>query len=265
MKTGIYHDIPNEIYHRGDGWRDLLGSTGLKTLQISPAHFKAMGDKESTKAMIFGSAFHSSLLEPEKKEVAVMPDINRRTKAGKEQYEQFLKTAEGKYIIDSADYERIDQMLVSVYASSTASSLLANGKAEVSAIWKDPTYGFLCKCRPDFLRNDGIIVDVKTTSKPATPDQFSKECANFGYHISAAWYQAGVLAATGKAHNFVFLVVETFPPFGVNVFEPDQTFLDAGRREIKPIIELYDRCKESGEWPGYDDTVNVLTLPSWAA
>jgi hypothetical protein len=263
IKTGIHDNIQNEIYHRGDGWSDILGSTGLKKLQLSPAHFK-VPNGEPTKAMNFGSAFHSLLLEPEKHEVICTPEINRRTKAGKEEYAKFLEESEGKIVVTPEENDELMMMLIQVRKNETASMLLKQGKAESSIVWQDATYGFLCKCRPDYLRDDRIIIDVKTSSQPATPEAFSRACVNYGYHISAAWYQAGVLAVTGKRHNFVFIVCETKPPYAVSVFEPDREFLDAGRKAIQPLLEVYDRCLKSGQWPGYDDRVQGLSLPAWA-
>lgn len=56
---------------------------------------------EQTTALLVGSAVHKMVLEPETfdSEFVIAPDINRRTKNGKEEYADFLKSAAGKSII----------------------------------------------------------------------------------------------------------------------------------------------------------------------
>ncbi len=263
MKPGIYENIPNETYHRGKGWADNLGSSGVKTLiEKTPAHylFDKTNPNEPSQAMIFGSAFHSLVLEPDLNEVLWTSIGSRRTNAFKE----VKKKNPEKIVVTQEEHEDLLIMLENTKNHELATSLLTNGKPEVSMVWEDMEYGFPCKCRPDWLRDDNIIIDVKTTGKSADAVQFSKACANFGYHISAAWYQAGVLAVTGQLCDFVFLVVETKAPFGVVVYAPDTEFMDRGREAIRPILPIYNECLKTNNWPGYSEKIETLSLPGWA-
>ena len=85
-----------------------ISKSDLFKITKSPLHFKwAMENRErETPSLIFGRACHKYVLEKESfyKEFAVMPDINRRTKAGKEEYEAFLSENSGK---DAVSYTHL--------------------------------------------------------------------------------------------------------------------------------------------------------------
>ena len=105
MKQGI--KIPNSEYRARDG----ISSTDLKHVAKSPAHFRYWKDhqQEDTPALLFGRAVHKYALEKDDffSEFAVAPNIDRRTKAGKEEYAAFEADCVGKDIISADDFEKI--------------------------------------------------------------------------------------------------------------------------------------------------------------
>ena len=68
----------NQEYHSHDS----ISASGLKTIyKKSVFHYLNQEQFVSTPAMNFGSAVHSVLLEPEKKEILALPkNLNLRTK-----------------------------------------------------------------------------------------------------------------------------------------------------------------------------------------
>ena len=72
----------------------------LSWLKQSPAYFKSQIDKKSvpTDAMTFGSAFHCAVLEPDKFDdlYYVIPKLDKRTKAGKEEFAEHMSKAGDK-------------------------------------------------------------------------------------------------------------------------------------------------------------------------
>ena len=54
-------DMPADVYHAHDS----ISNTGLKLMMRSPAHYKYQERKESTRAMVLGSALHMACLEPD--------------------------------------------------------------------------------------------------------------------------------------------------------------------------------------------------------
>src|SRR5690606_3808663 len=113
LNDGI-HDLTNEQYHAASG----ISRSQLMLLDKSPYHFwyeVLSGEaltKESTPSMNIGSAFHTLLLEPDlfDNEYAVIPNIDRRTKQGKEDYKVFVEESEGKILLTKEQYDKAKTM-----------------------------------------------------------------------------------------------------------------------------------------------------------
>lgn len=261
---GFVDGLTNEQYHSGPG----ISSTGLRELAKSPAHFKAYleSKKVQTPAMAFGATFHELIGEPglfAEKYVKEPLGLDKRTKEGKEVYARFLEENAGRQIISVDDYDRMEGMLSSILNSKTSLDLMHGGKSEVSVYWKDKETGVLCKCRPDYLRADGIIIDLKT-SEDATMQGFQKSISNYAYHIQSAFYLDGVSSAMNEPiDEFVHIVVEKKKPYGIGIFTLDDYSLHLARQEIKRLLRLYADCLEKDIWPSYEDKVQNVSLPSW--
>jgi PDDEXK-like domain of unknown function (DUF3799) len=263
---GIYRDIPNEIYH---GDRTAVSSSSLKLVLRSPAHFIALQEEpeESTVAKDFGTALHSALLEPEKyRELYVAkPTIDKRTKSGKALAETIAVELAGKMQISPASMADIEAMVSSARKHPRVIDMLKDGEAEVSYVWKDEATGILCKCRPDWL-NTNAIFDLKSCLD-ASPEGFSRACAKYKYHVSAAFYVEGVRKLTGKTLPFQFVASEKDPPYAVAVYEASEAFLRSGRRLVRQALDRLHECRERGAWPSYqpDGQIEMVELPRWAA
>ena len=85
--------MTNKEYRQDPG----ISRSDLFEMRKSPLHFQYQmtHPKEDTPALLFGRALHKMILEPGdfESEFAVCPTVNRRTKAGQEQYAAFM--AEG--------------------------------------------------------------------------------------------------------------------------------------------------------------------------
>jgi hypothetical protein len=264
-KEGIYDDIPNWDYHNLPE-HSALSAGGIKSLLRSPAHFQTSQTNKDNKtpALLFGSATHSYILQPGLGEVIVIPDINRRTKEGKQEYEKFMTENEKNIIIDSDSFKTIKEMREVLMKHNTARMLLEKGTPELSGFWNHEIYDFLCKCRPDFLVDDlKIIVDYKTTND-ASAEEFGKSVVKFGYHIQAAWYRAGIEIITEDDWDFVFIAQEKTPPYSVAVYQTPVEVFSLGEMEMSRAAKIYNDCLKSGEWNAYPDTIQTILLPKWA-
>jgi hypothetical protein len=114
MNEQKYNDIP--AVRRSDLWE----------LRKSPAHYlyKVTHPEEPTPALMFGSAAHKYILEPESflDEYIEVPKIDRRTKAGKEEWQKILDS--GKTPISTEDLSVIRDMKEVIKAHSTAAAML---------------------------------------------------------------------------------------------------------------------------------------------
>jgi hypothetical protein len=248
--------------------RHEISKSGLDRIHKSPAHFQAWlkNPPEQTPAMAFGSAAHQAILEPAffKENYVVQPQIDRRTKAGKEEFEAFLINNHGKRIVCKDDYETIAAMIDSVYSHKSASKLLTHGTAELSFFWQDQTSGVQCRCRPDFLKADGVIVDVKTTDD-ASPKGFARSIAKFRYHVQAAFYLDGISASkTQKADTFVLIAIEKTYPFAVATYQITDFDMALGRDSYRKNLHTFAECLKTNTWPAYSSEIEPIALPAWA-
>lgn len=249
--------MTNEAYHA----HPAVSKSLLDKIAKSPLHARAYLDgqrEEPTASMQFGTALHCAALEPERfsSEYKVFMG-DRRTKAGKEAYENLVST--GATIISADDHDAITAMVTSIRNHRVAGSLLETGEAEQSVFWQQPATNIDCKCRPDWWsRERGLVVDLKTTDD-ASPAGFARSVANYRYHVQAAHYMEG----TG-ASRFVFVAIEKKAPYAVAVYELDADSLKAGRNLRLRDLDAYASCVEFNQWPGYPEVVQTLSLPKWA-
>lgn len=252
--------MTNHEYHLDSA----ISKSDLDLIHKNPAYFQycKQNPRIQTVSMLLGSVVHKLVLEHEDfdNEFAVMPKIDKRTKAGKIEYEAFLEANTDKDIVDSETYETACKIAESVRNHPIASKLLTNGKAEQSFFWKRDE--IRCKCRLDWLRNDGIVVDLKTTSD-ASPEGFTKSASNFRYYVQAAWYLEGLKRNGINAENFIFIAVETVAPYQVCVYAADDTFLKLGETESTEDFEKYKKCVETQNFEGYETKIHSLSLPAW--
>lgn len=256
--------MTNAEYHATSA----VSKSDLDLIAKSPAHYieSKNSPKEQTVSMLLGSVAHKLVLEADKfeEEFAIAPDVDRRTKAGKEQWTKFCENITDKItVIDNSVFEQAMEISKAVGTHPIASKLLHSGQAELSYFWEQN--GIECKCRPDYLRTDiKTVVDFKT-AQDASPDEFAKAAYKYRYHVQAAWYLDGLRACGLNIENFIFVVCETKPPYNVMCYVADEYMLKLGRAEAEKNLETYKKCAESDIWHGYEEKpkINDLSLPEW--
>jgi exodeoxyribonuclease VIII len=263
MNPGIYDDIPNEDYHNDSA----LSRSGLVNFARSPEYYqwRLRNPIKSTPAMDFGTHVHARILEPTRHREIYVSAPEGMKKTAKKKWEEFEKDHPGKTVVTFDEMETVNAIAASVGKSETASALLSGGKAEQSVFWENPVHGFMCKCRPDYLKKKHkIIVDLKTASD-ISPEAFSRSVANFKYHFQATHYLAGCEAVMpGEYESFVFVCVESKAPHQVAIYVLDQESLNLAEVEMVPLLSRYAQCLEYDNWPGIPDEISVVSLPGWA-
>jgi exodeoxyribonuclease VIII len=238
---------------------DLVG----KAPSLAQAFLAGTYSREKTASMKLGSLVHALVLEPDtfSERYALAPEGDRRTKAGKEAFEQFLTESEGKDVITSSDYETAQAMAESVREHPSASLLLREGDPEVSVFAE--LAGTACKCRIDWLRPDGILVDLKTT-KDASSSAFARSCASFDYPVQAAMYLDLTIAADVEATDFVFIAIESPPPYLCATYSLTWDDIAKGRALYQKRLEILNRCRETNDWPGLGNgLITTLKMPAY--
>jgi hypothetical protein len=264
IKVGIFSNIPNKDYHAGPE----ISSSGLCELNRSPAHYMyfKMNPRQETPALALGTATHMAIFEPqlfEKGYVLAPEGIDRRTKVGKAAFEDFEKANVGKQTLTKEEFQNIEGMREAIYKHPTASKLVVGGEAEQSVYWKDPVTGLMCRCRPDYLRTDNIIIDLKTTHN-ASLGEFRRSIGKYSYHIKSAHYLDGIGTVVGKVlSDFVHLAVESSAPYCIGIFTLDDASLARGSDEVRRLMDVYHECLMADKWPGYPEEIQNISIPNY--
>jgi len=227
-------------------------------------------ETKDTKSLRVGSAVHTLALEPEKwhEEYFVLPeDYDGRTSAGKALKADAEES--GKSVLRYQDVQDVLGMADAIKKHPLALGLLdAAGHVESSIFWEQD--GVKYKCRPDLMRNDGLIVDIKTC-QTAHPKMFASDAYKFKYHVSVALTCRGYQALYGKMpEEYVFLCIESKAPYIISCFTSFEatdfsaSVLEIGNIALDKIIEQYKQNKANDVWPAYQDLIQPLSLPAYA-
>jgi hypothetical protein len=262
VEPGLY-DIDAELYHSDPVPGGSLSSTGARKLVAEcPAKFKYGLDhpQPHTKTLELGTAAHKLVLDdgPD----LVLVDAPRWGTDSLKAEVAAIREA-GGIPLKRPELEQVWAMAKQLRANSEAAALLqpGSGLAEMSAFWEE--HGIWRRCRFDWLRHDGQIVDYKT-ARSCRREAVEKAFHEHGYHMQQEWYlDAGVaLDLVDPEKPFQFVLQEKDPPYLVVVTTCDPMAREIGRHLNTVALNTYAACQESGEWPGY--LPNPLTaLPSW--
>ena len=138
-----------------------------------------------------------------------------------------------------------------------------------AVIWQDDRHSDVWRrAKVDWLpeppKTGRLIVSDYKTCRNASAAAFGRAAAAFGYPEQHAWYDDGIRAVLPNVDSaFVFIAQETTPPYLVNVLELDAVAVNIGRERNRRAIDIYRRCRDSDEWPGYGPDVEPVSLPRW--
>lgn len=296
IEPGFYPDIPEDDYHHGAG----ISKSGLDLVNKSARHYHVgkYNPKPPTPAMVFGSALHCLVLEPErferdyiaepteapKKPTAAQRNAKKPSAAAVESIEywdKFEAQADGKTIISTkpgdgdafwspSDWDRLHSMAATIYEHPVAHQLIElPGRAELSYYWNDQDTGLLCRSRGDYVTDCDMIIDLKTCID-ASLSGFTRAVGNFRYHVANAFYSDGYETLKCRPQAFVFMAVEKTPPYNVALYVLDGDAVHSGRIAYQNDLRTFKACSEANDWPGYcSDTASpftprVIDLPPWA-
>ncbi len=217
--------------------KEYITNSMLGRLDKSPQHLQRYldGHTEETKALSFGKAFHTMILEPEKVDntIAVFEGKTRRGKA----WDEFSMEHSNKLIISSSEWNTLTEMYDVISNNKSATEFLSQSKKECINIWKDNLTNLKCKGKADCVINTGegkILADVKTTTD-ASLEAFRRSSWKYGYDRQAAWYLDGF-----DATEFWFIVIEKTAPYRMGVFKAGDEFIIEGRNKNRRLLDMYN-------------------------
>ncbi|MGW4695205.1 PD-(D/E)XK nuclease-like domain-containing protein [Kitasatospora cineracea] len=269
-EPGIY-DITNEQYHADPVPGGSLSSTGARRLLAPscPALFRheQLNGQKPKRVFEFGTAAHGEVTGSGPELVEIDAD-NYRTKAAQEQAAE--ARARGAVPLLPAELRQVKDMAAALRQHPVASRLFAPGSGlpERSLFWVDQATGVWRRARPDWLpysTGGRLIVPDYKTCVSADPRSIEKAVYDHGYYQQDPWYIDGIRAVVGaESAVMVFVFQEKTAPYLINVVQLDPMAIRAGRRRNREAIATYQQCTRTGEWPGYSDRVDIVSLPAWA-
>jgi exodeoxyribonuclease VIII len=241
-----------------------FNQSAAKHILTSPAHYQAYINtpQEETKALRFGTFVHAAVLEPHTLNdlYATAPEVDRRTKEGKETWAAFATANVGKTILD-AEESAIGHLV----ASSARFALKRLGvEFDATEVMYHVDYnGVPLKAAIDGVAGD-YLWDIKTTGAgEATPAGMLKSIRSYRYNLQAYWYRLVYELATGRRPlGFRFLFVEKEPPFACSVCEVGPELMSWAIADFEKAVALYKACTESGVWPSYPEEIQVIDVKS---
>jgi hypothetical protein len=224
-----------------------------------------------TPAMKLGTAIHCAVLEPRayRSNYVLCPAecSDKRTKA----YKEWVQFAGERIVLTDAESVTIHNASAALRMHPIAGKIiLAMELTEGSVTYADPETGADCRFRFDGIAGP-IVFDIKTISK-CNNQEIRKTFTEYGYHVQAAHYLAGLDALDPSTKwRFMFLFVETCEPWRVRVVDPSElgigesvSWLNIGVVERSSLISDLLARTASGDWsePGENEVCSV-SVPTW--
>jgi len=247
-----------------------LSKSSLTDILKSPLYFwhhhinPETPPKEQSTEMSLGSAFHMAVLEPSSfdNDVVALPKIDKRTKAGKAQYAEFMEEHKGKTILSDLDYNTVRYIRDSIYKHSGAVEYIDDlRQKELSMFYS--LRGVPMRSRIDGVGSD-FLLDLKTT-RDASERGFMAEISKYKYYCQDALYATAYAWANTEAlRDFIFLAIEKVPPYSVGIYTLDDDYRRYGWHTLSTALQTYKHCNQFDIWPDYNGNgTALLKAPQW--
>jgi len=202
-----------------------LSNSDIDALLNRPNDFKKKNEK--TKAMLEGSYFHTSLLEPEKLiNFEIVDASSRNTNL----YKDAISNSKEDILLLKSEKEELDSLVSTIKSNLFFyDNIYADGN-----IYEEPAvmemFGVNWKGKCDIITND-FLIDIKTTSKI---DDFKWSAKKYNYDSQCYIYQQLF------DKPLVFYVIDK-SSHRLGVFEPSEDFILSGRDKVLRAVEVYNK------------------------
>lgn len=143
----------------------------------------------------------------------------------------------------AADFEKTGLIIKSILEHKKASELVSSTTHTQFSVFRTDKNGHRVKARADGVTPE-CWYDLKTTSSEWHELKWSFR--RFHYDWQAAWYSDSAYACGWAPFVFRFIVVQTFPPFDVQVVRLKEEHVDRARVEIDETLYEIRRREETG-------------------
>ena len=247
-----------------------LNATVAKSLILeTPAHAKQKHPRlmdgayvpRHSDAMDEGTALHQILLGDDR--VDILDYDAWTTKEARAARDE--SRAKGRVPMKRGKWDEIsvlgDALKTQVAAFPIDPPLFVDGMAEQTIVWQEGDVA--CRARLDWLHTDYRCIDDLKKARSADPRRWQRAMWPLGYDIQAAFYIRACRAAFGVEPVFRWVAIEPEPPYAMSVHVLSPEAMRSAHDKVDLALDIWSRCLESGDWPAYPPTVQVVELPTW--
>lgn len=256
---GLY-DLAPAVYHGDPIPGGSLSQSRAKTLlrEAGPARFRHYEAIPETKPeWDLGTAAHSVVLGKGSERLALIDSKDYRNKPA--QTARDAAYAKGMTPVLPHQMRQVEAMAEELSRHKLATETLA-GKTEVAMFYRRDD-GLWLRSQMDAM-NPECTGDYKTSADASS--WFARSAWKYRYPLQGAWYRRLRAWLTGDWLPYRLVAQETTAPYLVSVWELDPLAIRQGESDMDEAIATYQRCMESGQWPGYPDEIQTLSPPDWA-
>lgn len=222
-KEQVLEKLQDDTMYYGEYGQQYLSNSNIGTLLTNP-----LGLKEKTKttsAMIFGSYFHTAILEKDKLHKFKIIEANTRTtKAYKE-------LSGGEMCMLQHEVDMADAMVDKLLENNVFSSMINVGEVEHEVPGVKEIMGNMWKGKADIINHDDrLVIDIKTSSDI---NSFHFSANKYNYDSQAYLYREIF------GYDMVFLVIDK-NTHQMGLFDCSENFYERGREKVVKATEVYD-------------------------
>ncbi len=262
-----FRGMPFSIYAAVTALNGSLAKEALKSSHKAAYYLSNAKNKPRTQGLLFGTAWHAAMLEPE-----TFDDIAVSVTEGKTTYstrstgigaKAWVAANPGLVPFDDEDRETVAGMVARAAAGGWTFKD-SSWMAEVVILWERDSVRR--KARLDGLdlkRAKPMVLEIKS-AESVDPADFSRSIATYGYHVSAVHYIEAVTQLTRIVPDYSFFAQEKCAPFDFDCWPPDQNMLDEGARELEAAAEMWRRTNAfANPELGVMIKAQTIGLPKW--
>ena len=242
FKKGVYENLSFDEYNSIPAYR----ASDLKEANRCMFTWKNKKEMVETPALLEGKLQHTIFLEHHNfdNEFVIKPEIDRRTKIGKQDYEDFLNTVGDRIPISQTLYDTCMERreVVSDFIPAKHHKV----ELTICFMWN----GYQFKSRLDW--HDGERPWDLKTCRDASPRGFRNAVNIFGYNMQGSLYVDACKAVGLPANGFSFLAQEKTHPYPYGVYELSDEALVYGQAKNEQALNLILIAKEKNEYPPYN-------------
>jgi len=263
----INDNISLEDYHK----LPALSAHNLMDVENSCAiaQYNKNHPTKPTAAMINGTLIHTAIetRDISKYYACEPPDINKRTKAGKQQLADFHEAIGDKIAITEKQWDMAVGCMDAAWSHPYAEKYLECALFERSVF--TTINGVDVKARPDMdcweqsiSDRTQTLVDIKSRQKgAANVEKWQKDWWNYGIYLQAGLQLLVYEDSNMPCEHYYYLLVENAEPYQVHFVYLDQELMEISKEKTLDAIEKWKSWLGAGSPSGYGKPQEMVAKP----